>query len=269
MDNLTKALITQSDFAKDELRKTLDKLHVLYRDIEHYSEILKRGHDDYKAEVRLRASLLLFESYFYKWISLPEYSGFKKDDPRKTGTMNFTINGSWLTHEMGRLFFSVNTIFHLFAVRDIGLQKIKIDSDSEVITRKDVYENAKLFYYLRSQEELKIKRIVFSSPGIIGLLNQLPALMPSMKDTVVVLYLVYIASRAIRELPSIYRNYVEEITNSREKLRHDEKKALLHQFFKKKKIPLINDECKEDNKKILNPALRTLEQGMMLHQNKP
>jgi hypothetical protein len=132
-------LISRSEFALMGLRRILDELHVLYSDLDSlYQHYLSLDHPQPEVEVRLRASVSLFESYCYGQSSI-----FQKSDERSIAqpptTLVLLMNGEWLTHEMGQLLFSLNTLFHLFAVRDIALPRIDVDI-ARLRTRRDIYD---------------------------------------------------------------------------------------------------------------------------------
>lgn len=226
-------LVQRSRFAIAELEKALEKYHTLYDDISHfYSEYEGSQEPSPRVEMRLKASVLLFEHYFFSQpttlLQDREYSPTETTDK-----LVLSLSGNWLTHELGQLLFSANTIFQLFAVRDIALRRLQYD-DGLPRTRKDVYDNAKLFYYLRPDEELKVKQIHFSSPGMVELITQLSTLVPALKDAVVVISLASCLAAFVKALPGLYRHYVQEITKARQILRQDERMQVVHEFFKAK-----------------------------------
>ena len=132
-------LMPRCEFALHELRRIIDKLHVLHRDIEHLSQDYRHlDHPDPEVEVRLRASVLLFESYFYMQNSIFHQPVDRLMD-LSTGVLRLFLNRGWRIHEMGQLLFSVNTIFNLLSVRDVALPRNGRVLDYTLRTRKDIY----------------------------------------------------------------------------------------------------------------------------------
>lgn len=226
-------LISRAENALVGVRKILDQLNVLHSDLENLSrEYREIEFPPPYVEVHLRASVLLFESYFMTHLSLrppsPEELTLAQEN-----RLNLFLEGDWLTHEMGSLLFSVNTIFQLFALRDVGLGRVRGEKETPQ-TRKDVYDHAKLFYYLRPDEELKIRRIHFSSPGDMELVTQLTSLVPALRDTIAIILLARLATRLVRELPSLLRHTIEELTRTKQIIRDDQLRRILHDEIIKK-----------------------------------
>ncbi|SLM29178.1 hypothetical protein MTBBW1_1710002 [Desulfamplus magnetovallimortis] len=235
-------LISNAEISLAKLRRTIDQLNVLYSDIENFLNSYQHDTSP-EIEVRLRACTDLFDSYFLNQLKISEKSTESISVENDT-KLNLSVDGNWLTHEMGSLLFSVNTIFQLFSIRDSAIFRIKTENGLPR-TRKDVYDHAKLFYYLTPEEELKVKKIHFASPGEIELVTQLTNLIPALKDVIYLIFVTSFATRLLRDLPAIYRYWINSYLNVRQAIRENERRELAHQFF----VEAINGKL-VDNKKI-------------------
>ena len=218
-------LISQAEISLAKLERSIDQLKVLYNDIENLLNSYRHDTSP-EIEVRLRACTNLFETYFINQLKLSGESISEEYDTK----LCLFVDGNWLTHEMGSLLFSINTIFQLFSLRELGIYRIKSE-DGLPRTRKDVYDYAKLFYYLTPEEELKIKKIHFASPGEIELITQLTTLIPALKDVIFLIFITGFATKLLRGLPAIFRHWLNTYHITRQSIRENERREAVHRFF--------------------------------------
>ena len=221
-------LVSQAKITLAKLRRSIDQLKVLYSDIDNLLNSYQYDTSP-EVEVRLRACTNLFESYFINQLRLSEKSAKSVSEEYDTKLCLF-VDGNWLTHEMGSLLFSINTIFQLFSLRDLGIYRIKNEGGFPR-TRKDVYDYAKLFYYLTPEEELKIKKIHFASQGEIELVTQLTTLIPALKDVIFLMVITGFATKLLRDLPAIFRHWINTYHDTRQSIRENQRREAVHRFF--------------------------------------
>jgi len=88
------------------------------------------------------------------------------EDIAKEGNLVLSLDSSWLTHELARMFGSLVFLHNFFAVRTKALRKeIVIESKSRA--GWDIYKKANLYYYLESNEKLELKKLSIPEPGVV------------------------------------------------------------------------------------------------------
>jgi hypothetical protein len=142
-------------------------------------------------------------------------------------------------------------------------------SEERLDTRRDVYEDAKLHYFITNRESLQVNKINYNSPGDIEFLTKVAEHAPELiKNTLLIITLCKYAPQLIMNLSSAYRKSMEDIFHVRDLRRIDrrqERKEKVERFtenFIDRIIPDLAEryiEVTDDRKReILRQAVTEL-----------
>lgn len=171
-------------------------------------------------EYRLEASVLLADSIKRRIAVRDEYSDFYEGRDK----FKVFIQGDWGSHEFSRVFESFNKIYQLVFFDEVVIERLR-RSEERLDTRRDVYNDAKLHYFITNRESLQVNKINYNSPGDIEFLTKVTEHAPELiKNTLLIITLCKYAPQLIMNLSSAYRKSMEDIFHVRDLRRIDNKK---------------------------------------------
>jgi hypothetical protein len=142
-----------------------------------------------------------------------------------------SIRGRWTAHDFSRFISGVNVVYRLIAVMQVAVPRL-YRGGRATETRQDIYDGARLYYYLYRDEELQVSRATFASPGEMEFFSTLAASAPQIiKDSLWILALAALVPRFVRTLPSLYRHWVQEVAAANATRRNEQLQSELHRFF--------------------------------------
>lgn len=158
--------ISQAEEYLHQLEQLLDEL-VYAR--EEFSSRLHRYEQNKTPHSRidLQSSIAHFEKYILPFLIAQQ----QQDTPlpiENAQTLTLGIDGYWGAYEFRQMFDGVDYLGKLYTIR------AKLEGRSPDVrmprgmTRSPVYRKANLSYYLSTREELRVRRIQFSSPGLVS-----------------------------------------------------------------------------------------------------
>lgn len=134
------------------------------------SSIQTDEHRRIEAELSLRGAMLLYESYAQPlgaYITQLAEESKQEEHKEKSSSITFALNGEWVSHELSQFLGALNYL-HNLSTLDTKLRSTNISYRLErPQSRLDIYRNSKLYFYLNNSEELKIRKIHISSPGVV------------------------------------------------------------------------------------------------------
>lgn len=215
-------------------------------------------------EYKLEASVLLADSIKRRIAVRDEYSNFYEGRDK----FKVFIQGDWGSHEFSRVFESFNKIYQLVFFEEVVIERLR-KSEERLDTRRDVYEGAKLHYFITNRESLQVNKINYNSPGDIEFLTKVAEHAPELiKNTLLIITLCKYAPQLIMNLSSAYRKSMEDIFHVRDLRRIDrrqERKEKVERFtenFIDRIIPDLAEryiEVTDDRKReILRQAVTEL-----------
>lgn len=265
------SLIIRTQNSLDRLNHFLKKINYVRDELENLlQDYTQYPSPEIDTEIKLRAMNSLFESYYLQQILRIEQSEKPPSDVNAKQILHLYLSGKWLGYEMGQILYAVNNIFQVFAVQDVAIARSRIGKNDAVRITHDVYQNAKLFFFLHPDEQLQLRKLVFSSPGELELLSQMIALTPALANTALFIYLAKKAKGLIRDLPDIYENWIRKYYNTKDIKRKEQRSRILHTLFIDKlnseinkrytdsEIPIVKkafDELRTANDKIVDANL--------------
>lgn len=173
-------------------------------------------------EYKLEASVLLADSIKRRIAVRDEYSNFYEGRDK----FKVFIQGDWGSHEFSRVFESFNKIYQLVFFEEVVIERLR-RSEERLDTRRDVYNDAKLHYFITNRESLQVNKINYNSPGDIEFLTKIAEHAPELiKNTLLIITLCKYAPQLIMNLSSAYRKSMEDIFHVRDLRRIDNKKEM-------------------------------------------
>lgn len=237
----------------NNLQKRIDFLRSKMKDRKNSYEY----DSSFENEYELEASILLAEKYAS--LIPNEFQPNRRDEIASIeNELKFFIDGSWKSHEFSQFFYSINQIYQLVAVTDLALPRLR-RSQNTLDTRWGVYKNASLHYFLNTQEDLRVKKIQYNSPGDIEFLSYVAQNAPElMRHVLLILTLVKIVPNFLQKVPTIYRHWVEEINKAKEIRRKEEIKGLIQEFFLKRFREIVKQNLNPDEIEKSSEAINLL-----------
>jgi hypothetical protein len=141
------------------------------RELTYAFQVFQKRLEAYEHEQspELRVDLLSSMAYFEKYIiplAMRERTDAQSAEDSEILTIG--IDGAWRAYEFNELFESIDYLNKIYTIQ----AKLHRDSPDlrlkRGITRSPVYRHARLYYYLSPREELQVRQIRFSSPGLIN-----------------------------------------------------------------------------------------------------
>lgn len=204
-----------------------------------------------EAELSIAGLILLYETYARPTTSFiaqtketPKELTSKTDVPK----IAFAVDGDWVTHELSRFLGALNYLHNVFTLngklkdKNIGYRL------ERPVTRLNVYRDAKLFYYLERNEELRIAQIHIASPGLVEFI------VSNTQYGAMLVTLVVLLSRSAKiadTIITLWAKFKDTLRDQRRKDRMEEIEKSIHEFFTKEVLPrYINMGVDVDTKSL-------------------
>ncbi len=224
----------------------IERLNTLRKNIEKDYEY----RDDVDKEIRLRGSLLLYETYVRGIGSLfpDEKYLMKKVTPKSDGNLVIAIDGDWLSHELSRMLGSLTVMHNFFFVDKKLLEK---DADYRLIRgaeRWDIYRKAKFHFYLRRNEELRIKSLHLASPGVVEFTS---VCAPYAAWIISFLIILTKAGKTFDSLITVWKRLKDTLREIRADKRREKVEIAVHSFFMEEFLPGLTSDSYPRSSEII------------------
>lgn len=145
------------------LDRRSEELQILRKELYYAKEGFK-SNPEFKNRLRLESLLTYLEqnektSLFLATVKRASY----ETSPE---ILTVYIDKDWSAYDFDKVFKVFDFFNKFFVVQQKFLQKESRFLTGEV--RKNIYEGAKLYHYLAPSEELKVKKVLYASPGFIN-----------------------------------------------------------------------------------------------------
>lgn len=129
---------------------------------------LERYRKDINPQTRidLQSSVAHFEKYILPFAVAQRVEEVPPIEGAQTLTLG--INGYWGAYEFRQLFEGIDYLSKVYTIRAKMSRPSPDFRLRRGMTRIPVYRKAKLSYYLSTREELRVRQIQFSSPGLVS-----------------------------------------------------------------------------------------------------
>ncbi len=158
-------LVRQAEHYLELFERFMESMHYAYTE---FRERLERYQHEQtpRTNVDLQSSVAHFEKIVLPLIisRSTETEVFIED----SDMLAFGIDGYWRAYEFRQFFHSIDYLSKIYTIRG------KLERESPDLrlrrgmTRSPVYQQARLYYYLSPREELQVRQIEFSSPGLVN-----------------------------------------------------------------------------------------------------
>jgi hypothetical protein len=143
----------------------IDGLHYAYEAL----RVHLKGYEsrqDPQTTVDLQSSVAHFERFVLPLISSQEAE--ERPYAEDSGVLTLGVDGYWRAYEFRQFFDSVDYLHKLCTIRHKLERRAPDLRLRRGMTRSVVYRRARLYYYLSPREELQVRQIRFSSPGLVN-----------------------------------------------------------------------------------------------------
>ena len=158
-------VINQAETYLEQLERYIQELdyirHQLRDRLERY-----RYDDDPPARIDLQGSIAHFEKFVLPSIFEKQERTVSRIENARILTLG--IDGGWGVYDFKQLFDSIDYLGKFYTV---DYKLVRDSPDFRIgrrMTRSYVYRGGKLYYYISPREELRVRRMEFSSPGLIN-----------------------------------------------------------------------------------------------------
>lgn len=158
-------LVRQAWHYLELFERFIESLHYAYTEFETHLQHYERVQDP-QTTIDLQSSVAYFERFVFPLISSQQTE--KITSIENSDTLLLGVNGYWRAYEFRQFFDSVDYLHKIYA---IGGKLRREAPDLRLrrgMTRSVVYRQARLYYYLSPREELQVRQIKFSSPGLVN-----------------------------------------------------------------------------------------------------
>ncbi|MCB9035957.1 MAG: hypothetical protein H6557_04980 [Lewinellaceae bacterium] len=185
------------------------------------------NYDSIENEIRLKSWIAYYDKYL-----ITETKSIREEYLPQKGNFKILIDRNWRAFEFDQIFKSIDFLHKLISVT----RKLRQDDIGfgESRTRKYVYEEARLHYYLAPYEELQVSHIYYASPGEIGFEGKLN----TVKETKELVFDII----ALEPLNRMVKNYWEI---RRSKTLNEKEKSELIAAIAKAKTQTIEEEKRQ------------------------
>lgn len=192
--------------------------------------------NSYMQEISLKGYMLIYESYvrpIAPYIASIHDSHVEQETISEKGDLlilTLGLKGDWQSFELSTLLGSLSHL-HNVATLDRKLRSTSFDYRYEKgQTRYSVFNKAKVHYYLEKSEELKIKQLHISSPGIIDFITNN---FENGSYIAAVLISVHQLPNFLNKVMTLWFKYKKEVLSIRKLERDDRIDELVSQFIDK------------------------------------
>jgi hypothetical protein len=201
-----------------------------------------------EAELSLRGAMLLYESYAKPLSSYIIQLGQETKQERikeKSSSITFALDGEWVSHELSRFLGALNYLHNLSTLH-VKLRSRNVSYRLErPQSRADIYRNAKLYFYLNKSEELKIRKIHISSPGIVEFVTS------NFEYSTLIISVLFLANRFPKwfdEVITVWNKWKAERRKQQMYKRMERNDRIVNDFFEQEILPKLksNEYCLEN-----------------------
>jgi hypothetical protein len=159
------SLISQAQHYLELFEQFMDSLHYAYVE---FRERLERYQDEQNPQttIDLQSSVAHFERFVFPLISNQQLE--EKPRIEDSGILTLGVDGYWRAYEFRQFFDGVDYLHKLYAIKGKLEREAPDLRLRRGMTRSVVYRRARLYYYLSPREELQVRQIKFSSPGLVN-----------------------------------------------------------------------------------------------------
>lgn len=119
-----------------------------------------------QARIDLQSSIAYFDKYLLPFALSQQIEETAPTEP--SGFLTLGIDGNWGAYEFRQMFNGLDYLNKVYTMRaKLGDRHPDFRIQSGM-TRFYVYRDARLHYYLELQEELRVRRIEYASPGLVN-----------------------------------------------------------------------------------------------------
>jgi len=242
--NLYKVRLAVEEIDRDV--KSLISLRELIADALVAVENSSLSKNSFTQEITLKGYMLIYESYvrpIAPYIANIYDSRIEPERICENGDsliLTLGLKGDWQSFELSTL---LGSLSHLHNVATLDRKLRSANSDyryKKGQTRYSVFNKAKVHYYLEKNEELKIKQLHISSPGIIDFLTNNFA---NGSYIAAALLSIHKLPNFLNKVMTLWFKYKKEVLGVRKLEREDRVDELVSQFIDREvQKHLINDE---------------------------
>ena len=250
--------------ALKEIDRDLKSLTGLRELIEEALDVLENSSQSkttYMQEIALKGYMLIYDSYIRPispYIDNIQITQMPVESEQVSEVGNSLIltlglKGDWQSFELSTLLGSLSFL-HNVATLDRKLRSVNSDYRyKKGQTRYAVFNNAKVHYYLEKNEELKIKQLHISSPGVIDLITNNFA---NGTYIAAVLLSIHQLPNFINKIMTLWFKYKKDVLSVHRMEREDRTNELVSQFIDREIQKHLNDN------EIDNEAINEIIQGI-------
>lgn len=229
-----------------ESEEIIEKIQEIRRSIDYIEQSIRDAKEEYEIDSRLEkrfqldSAIFLYNKYLKNKIEIVS-TGDQRDrkyTDRSIDGQSFKIglDESWRASDFQDLFESINTIYEFSAASQVVKTRElpdygRIQSDKRM---RQSYRRGSLDHILEKDGKLNVVKVQYNSPGEVEFISLIAEHAPSIIQTVLVsLAIVKYAPTFCKELPRIYRTWIQEKVRARELQRQDRRNALIQDFFER------------------------------------
>ena len=248
-------LIKDSEQALSSLQEIIEQVNYIRNKISTGQENYNQS-KSYENRLELESALLLYNRYLrYGSFDLLDYNRGVFQQSAYGATFNISVDGEWSAFEFEDTFGAINQLYELSFVGE-RIKNNQLDIPRTNSFARSDYENGNLFQFLDYDDELRVKRVSYNSPGDIEFFSLVAEHSPEIIKTVLISFgLIKLIPDLCMRIPAIYRNWIQEIATSREIRRRDRQLELLQSFFEIQISRLINEELDGEQREKVNQSL--------------
>jgi len=176
---------------------------------------------------------------------------------KKEGNLVLFLDSDWLTHELARMFGSIVFLHNFYAVKEKALLN-ELNSYEQHTAGWDIYRKANLYYYLESDEKLKIKEFNLPSPGTAEFTSRFLSYGQWLLST---LSIMRNSGQSIDNLVGKWYKFKDNLRKQRKKKKLDDVGEIINTFFSGEIIPFI---LTNESQAHEEEAIGSIKEGILL-----
>jgi len=191
----------------DELRRLEDVIHEARQSFELAIKDYDIYGDSVERFVRLQSNALLADALVNSRL-LPGVRNHEIESYASNVEPDIVLglDGSWRSYELGRVLESIEYLYEVAAISHQA-DSLRPSTSGYPNTRQHIYAGAHLYAHMNRGDELRVRRISYSSPGFIELVSQLLPLSPNTVTSMSLIFLVLSTSpRIVKAWVNIWRS---------------------------------------------------------------